>query len=175
MRQIRFLLVLVATTLAVAALTVPSAGAHSTLIRGCPGPGDVLNEVDRLVLDFRSPLIDDEIAKVDILRSSDEFEPRVGPPVFSEDLLTVAVDVIDDLEPGAYVLRYRVTSADGDENDGGFEFTIDPDADPDSETCEIIEENSGAGGFILLGVGVVAIGALFWFLRPRKTAESARS
>ena len=174
-RPLRFLVALAAAIL-VATLVAPSgAGAHSTLIRACPGPGDVLNEVSQLVLDFRSPLIDDEIANVDLLRSADEFEPRVGPPVFSEDLLTVTVDVPDELEPGRYILRYRVTSADGDENDGGFEFTIDPDADPESDTCEIIEDSGGAGGFVLLGAGVVAVGALFWFLRPRKNVGAASS
>ena len=175
MRRIRFVFSLVVAAVIASTLWVPSVGAHSSLIRACPGPGDVLNRVDQLVLDFSTPLIDDEIARVDLLRSDDETEPAVGPPIFSEDLLNITVDVLDELEPGRHILRYRVTSADGDENDGGFEFTIDPDADEDSDTCELIEDGGGAGGFVLLGVGVVAVGALLWFLRPRKKAQPAKS
>lgn len=132
----------------------------------------MLNEVDVLELEFRTPLIDDGEAEVDLLRSSDEYEPAVGPVVFTDDLLIVTIDVLEELDPGRYVLRYRLTSGDGDENDGGHEFTIDPDASPDSDTCEV-ESSGGSGGLVLLGVGVVAVGGLFWFLRPRKGAATS--
>ena len=124
----------------------PAAGAHSTLIRACPGPGDVLNEVPELELEFSTPLVDDDIARVDILESATERVLDVGPPVFSEDLLFVTVAVEEELQPGRHIVRYRVTSADGDENDGGFEFTYDPEASPDSRTCELIDDGGGGGG-----------------------------
>lgn len=174
-RPFRFLVALVTASIVAASVWVPAAAAHSTLIRACPGSGDVLNDVDVLELEFRTPLIDDGEGNVDLLRSSDEYEPAVGPVVFTDDLLIVTVDVLEDLEPGRYVLRYQLTSGDGDDNDGGHGFTIDPDADPESDTCEIIEDSGGAGGFVLLGAGVVAVGGLFWFLRPRKGAAASES
>ncbi len=173
MRAARFLIFVVVTAVAAGLAAAPPAGAHSTLIRACPGPGDVLNEVEILELEFTTPLIDDDIGRVDLLESSTERLVAVGPPVFSEDLLFVTVTVDEELNPGPHIVRYRVTSADGDENDGGFEFSYDPDAEPDSDTCEIIEQSNRAGGLVLLGVGVVAVGALLFFLRPRKASPAA--
>lgn len=168
MRPLRYLVLVVSVLIGVL-VWAPGAGAHSTLIRACPGPGDVLDDVAVLELEFRTPLIDDGNARVDLIRSDDEtVRPAVGPAVFSEDLLTVTVNVLDELEPGRYILRFQVTSADGDLNDDGHDFTVDPDAASDSDTCEIADDGGGAGGFVLLGVGVVAVGALLWFLRPRK-------
>ena len=116
-RPFRFLVALVTASIVAASVWVPAAAAHSTLIRACPGSGDVLNDVDVLELEFRTPLIDDGEGNVDLLRSSDEYEPAVGPVVFTDDLLIVTVDVLEDLEPGRYVLRYQLTSGDGDDND----------------------------------------------------------
>ncbi|MGI9621696.1 MAG: copper resistance CopC family protein [Acidimicrobiales bacterium] len=149
------------------------AGAHSTLVSACPGPGDVLNEVTTLELEFASPLIDDEVARLDLLADGGQTEVRVGPVVFSEDLLTISTEVLEDLEPGQHIVRYLVTSADGDENDGGFEFTLDPDASPNSDTCADLDDGGGgAGGWIILVVGVVGVGALVFFLRPKRSPKS---
>lgn len=179
MRPIRLpspagLAVLVASIVIAGLVWAPGAPAHSTLIRACPGTGDVLGDVEVLELEFGTPLLADGDVRIDLIRADDEtVAPAVGPPVFSDDQRTVTVDVVDELTPGNYILRYQVTSADGDLNDGGHAFTVDPDATPESDGCDLDGGGGGSGGLILLGVGVVAVGALAWFLRPRRNASGA--
>lgn len=159
---------------AFAVLPVAPAGAHATLLAPCPAPGDVIPDLQEIELVFRSELIDDGIGDIQLTAVDGEVPIDLGPTVFSEDLLTMSADVlVDELAPGRYLVFYAVTSADGDLNEFGFEFTIDPDAEIDSGTCEF--DNGGAAGWILLGSGVVAVGALVFFLRPRKSRESVGS
>lgn len=150
----------------------PGAGAHSTLIGGCPGPGDIVNELTTIELLFGSEIVDDGLAKLELTGDNGRVDLDVGPTTFADEL-TLTADVLADLDPGRYIVRYMVTSIDGDLNDGGFEFTLDPDADQDAAGCaETADGGSGVGGLVLLGVGVVAVVALGLLLRTPRRARS---
>lgn len=166
------ILIVLAVLVAVLAPTAP-AGAHADLVSACPGPGDRLQEVTSIEMIFGEPLLDDGLARIDLLDLAGERFFEVGPVQFSEDRFTVSVEVLEPLEPGFYVARISATSYDGDINgaDTGYQFEIDPDASPRSDTCDLPDETT-SGGWILLGVGLVAVLALLFFLRP-SSAESS--
>lgn len=164
--------VLVVVAVAAVLSTSAPAGAHAQLIGGCPGGGDRLAELEEIELVFGEPLLDDGTAAIDLLADNGQTAVELGPVVFSEDRMTLSAAVLESLEPGFHIVRVTATSFDGDPNgaDTGFQFEFDPDADPISETCDL-PEGGGSGGWVLLLVGVVAVGALVFFLRPRPSGD----
>ncbi len=155
---------------AITALLVGStAGAHSTLVSSCPGETDVVNQLDRIELTFGSDIVDDGQALVALAGDEGRTDIEIGPATFVDER-TLAATVPPALEPGRYIIRYMVTSIDGDLSDGGFEFTFDPDAAQDAPGCgEVDGDGGGATGWVLLGVGVVAVTGIGLLLRPRRS------
>jgi methionine-rich copper-binding protein CopC len=162
--------------LATGTAAAPAAGAHADLVDSCPGLGDRLQSLERVDLTFGERLLDDGKAKIDVLAISGEVLFEVGLTVMSEDGFTLSTEVLEPLPAGFYVVRVSATSIDGDESgaDTGFQFEIDPDASPDSSTCDL-PDAGGAGGWILLGVGAVMVAALLWFLRPTKKSSTDKA
>jgi hypothetical protein len=151
---------------AVWAVAAP-AGAHTQPVGGCPTGGDIVNELDEVEITFAAPLLDDGSARIDLLGDNGERAVSMGDVVFAEDPATISAAVLGEVAPGFYIVRVTATTADGDLNgaDTGFQFQFDPEATPDSDTCEL-STGGGAGGWVLLGMGGVAVGALLFFLRP---------
>lgn len=149
------------------------AGAHTQPVGGCPTGGDIVNELDEVEITFAAPLLDDGSARIELLGDNGQRPVSMGDVVFSEDPVTISAAVLGEVPPGFYIVRVTATTADGDLNgaDTGFQFQFDPDATPDSDTCEL-SSGGGAGGWVLLGVGVVAVGALLFFLRPGSKSTS---
>lgn len=151
------------------------ADAHSTLLRACPGPGDTVHTVDEIRLDFARPVLDDGVANIDLLADNGQTALELGPATFSDDGLTLTASGPGELAAGSYIIRYQATSDDGDLTDGGHQFTVDPDASVQSETCQHDDGGSGttAAGWVLLGLGAAAMAVVFFFLRPRSDDDEA--
>ena len=158
----------------VAGLMATPVGAHTQPVGGCPAAGDLVNELNEVEITFAAPLVDDGSAVIDLLADNGDRAVLMGDVVFSEGAFTISAAVLGDVTAGFYIVRVTATTADGDLNgaDTGFQVEFDPDATPDSDTCEL-PSNGAAGGWILLGVGVVAVGALLFFLRPGSKSSSS--
>ena len=115
-------IVLAFTFLASSLLIVPSqAIAHSTLIDSTPQPAEMITSLPEIKLTFSSPLIKDERAKISLATVSEGKDIPIGETIFESDTVIYA-KVSDPPKPGQYVIRYVVTAADGDLNDGGYAF-----------------------------------------------------
>lgn len=148
------------------------AGAHADLVWSCPGAGDRLREISAIELTFSERILDDGEAKVDLIDISGEEFYDVGPVEFIDTGLTLRVEVLETLDAGFYVVRAMGTSVDGDANgaDLGFQFEIDPDRSPDSDTCDLPPEENAAG-WVLMALGVVALLVVVFFLRPTGASD----
>ena len=158
-----------------------SAAAHVSLVNSCPFGGDVVAEVEAIELTFGGPLIADSDPAPEITLVGDlgRTDIELGPLEFVGDT-GLRAEVPGAVEPGLYIVRYRVISADGDNNTGGFEFTLDPQAD-DAVVCGDLDAAAGGeaspdggGGtaaFALLALGGGAIVAVVVLLRPRRGTE----
>ncbi|HEY8393815.1 MAG TPA: copper resistance protein CopC [Thermaerobacter sp.] len=95
--------------------------AHASLERSFPADGAVLEEPpDRVELVFSEP-VEAAVSKVTLERAG-------GEPVELGELqsegTTLRADVAGELEPGEYVLNYRVLSADGHPVEGKVSFQV---------------------------------------------------
>lgn len=137
-----------------------TASAHSTLIDATPGQGERVASLDEIVLRFGDPIIDDG-ASLLALQTPDGTDIAIGPAEHL-DAFTLRATVPHSPEPGSYVLRYQVRSYDGDLNDGGHLFDLDPDAAADA-----------SAPYVLLGIGGASAIAMVALLRPRRHERDA--
>ncbi|MFI1730159.1 copper resistance protein CopC [Streptomyces acidicola] len=116
------------------ALTAPApALAHTTLLRGSPGPGDaVAPGLKAMALTF-GPLLEPAPDAVAITGPSGTEVASGVPVVVSDagdrdgnDTLCLAVGALD--EPGTYTVSYSLRSADGDPLESAFQFGVDESA-----------------------------------------------
>jgi copper resistance protein C len=109
------------TALAVAGLVAMAgpASAHDVLVRTDPADGSTVDRVpDRVVLTFDRPALALGTALSIVGPAGDVTS---GPPVLVN--ATVSQPVRAGSPAGAYVVRWRVTSADGHPVSGSFRFT----------------------------------------------------
>lgn len=148
----------VLATLTVLALAAVPASAHAVLSGSDPADGAVLDAAPEAVtLTFSEPVETDEQS----LRLFDEDAQRVddGPVDSSADEISIAVPA--DLPAAAYVVAYRVISADSHPIAGTLTFTVG-DAQPlDQESVAAIG-GTGAGaigivGAVLRGISYLAV------------------
>lgn len=130
--------------------------AHSTLVEATPDQGERVASLDEIVLRFGDPIVNDGESTVLALQTPDGTDITIGPPEHV-DPFTLRATVPHTPEPGSYVLRYQVLSYDGDLNDGGHLFDLDPDA----------AANANAP-VVLLAIGGAAVVAMVVLLRPRR-------
>lgn len=160
---------------------VVPAAAHVALVDACPFGGDVVAEVDAIELTFGGPLIadSDPPPEISVVGDLGRTDIAVGPVEFVSGT-EIRAELPGALEPGLYIVRYRVVSADGDNNTGGFEFTLDPQAgeavvcgDGDASAGRDANSDSGVGtaAWVLLAVGAVAVVAVGVLLRSGRGAE----
>ncbi len=172
----RFVTVVLAALLALS--WAPAVSAHSTLIDSCPFGGDVVNEIETIELTFGSPIVEDsDPAPFIELAGELDGQPGRNPmdigPIVFDSPTELSVEILEPLDPGLYIVKYDLIAADGDDSDGGFDFTVDPDADVDSQ-C--LGSSSGSSSWIVLAVAAVGLVGVAWLLRPRrKTAQPPRN
>lgn len=153
-------------TAAIVAVSAAPAWAHSDLSTSCPGRGDILNDVSTIELSFESEVVDNSASTINMAGNSGLDDLEVGPVRFI-DALTVQATVLEPVPAGVYIVRYRIGSIDGDEQDGGFEFTVDPDGSARSAFCEGVTRPSSGGisPAVVVGVSLVigmVLGLLWW-------------
>jgi methionine-rich copper-binding protein CopC len=145
-------------------LAVQPAGSHSELGGARPGVGqEVGGTIDRIELEFRSPIEDAEIRV---------FEPdgtEITGPGHTEVDGAVATQEIETItETGQHQVTYTVLSVDGDLQDGAYVFTYDPEADP------LPSEDVGGSTVLLWVFVVVSISVLaFGYTRLRRDPKRA--
>ncbi len=142
--------------------------AHSGLGAASPAPGSIVGgEITEFQLRFNSTIADVEGSVTDP-------DGDIVESVWVQDgNLRVEVTLAEPLTtPGEYAVRHTTTDVqDDDRVSAAYLFTFDPTAPPPQ--LEIIPDD---GGFpwiwVVLGVGVVVLGALGWQLsRSLKRAK----
>tara|TARA_Y100000768_G_C23561292_1_gene488296 strand:- start:28 stop:534 length:507 start_codon:yes stop_codon:yes gene_type:complete len=119
-------LALVLALIASALLSASSqAAAHTTVDKenSTPQPAAVLTDLDEIRLVFKSPLINDGKAKISLATVREGQDMPIGETVF-ESSTVITASILQTPKPGQYVIRYVVTAADGDLNDGGYAFEL---------------------------------------------------
>lgn len=152
------LLVAALLAVGVALLTAAPAAAHAYLLSSDPPAGAQLDRApDTVTLEFNEPIgVDD-----DSLRLFDADADRVddGPVDTADHELAVAVP--DDLPDGAYVVAYRVISADSHPVGGTLTFTVGDATPLDAATASAIGGTEagaiGTVGAVLRGIGYLAV------------------
>lgn len=115
----------------VAGLLPPSAvpaAAHAIVLESVPAPGAILvRPPARVSLRFNSK-VEKRVTRVTLAKS--DGPPRLvsiasdGPgPDHEPDRIVIP---LPPLEPGRYVIRYKVLSADGHVTEGALRFTVGP-------------------------------------------------
>ncbi len=103
-----------------AALACGEAGAHAVLLESSPAADAVLAQApEQITLRFTEPV---RPTAVRLLRAADGASVELGAPAASDAELRTALPA--SLPDGAYVLSYRVISADGHPVVGSFVFAI---------------------------------------------------
>lgn len=176
-RIARLLLAVGIVALCVALAAAP-AHAHTSLSASCPGANEVVSELEAIELTFASPIVStpEQPPTIALATGDGRTDLDLGP-TGQVEVNKLRADVrAAPAEPGLYIVRYQVLSFDGDLNDGGFQFTFDPDAS-DATNCRPATTDdgggSGAGGWILLGGGAVALLVVAYLLRPRAEVEAS--
>ena len=133
--------------------------AHTSLLDSSPERGKSVSGLQEIELTFAGGLINDGKAKITLTTIRDGKEIPIGETIFVSDFILRA-DVPTDLKPGQYVVRYRVTSLDGDLNDGGYSF-------------ELLASKGNDAIWIVLAVGIFTIAAVLAVLKknPKKEKE----
>jgi hypothetical protein len=191
---------LVVSVLGLMVVTAAPASAHTDLASVTPGPGERVGVGAPLTVSLTfTEAIDPALANVVVVDSADDVVESTPPSVDGPTVTLVTADV---LEPGRYVVRYRVVSADGHPVDGKTGFKVAaprPAADPtatsaaeDSATPEPTPEETqtasqaqaqaqepteddGGNGRTGLAVGAVAVVGLVGVLAAVARRRSARA
>ena len=143
--------------LALALLTTP-ASAHAYLLGADPADGSELEAApETITLTFNEPIGTDAQS----LRLFDTEGERVDDGPVDTDDAEVGIAVPTDLEDGAYVVAYRVVSADSHPIAGTLTFTIGDALPLDASEAAALAGGDGgaiaATGAVLRGVGYLAV------------------
>ncbi len=158
--------------------------AHARPVRMTPGDGAVLNSPPPAIEIETSQDMDriDGANELTVL-DRDGNEVAVGPAVLDlQGRRILSAQVPEALGPGVYTVRWRTLSAeDNEEDEGTFEFTIDPDASPragdtgsGASSPAVVTDGGGVPDGVLalatILVGGLAVAGFAWFtLRPRSS------
>ena len=129
--------------------------AHTTLLDSTPERASKVTDIDEIKLTFASALVNDGKAKIYLATIREGKDIPISETVFVSDFV-IKAQVPELPEPGQYVIRYMVTSLDGDLNDGGYAF-------------ELLEPKGNDGTWLLLGIGVVVLMGVAYLLRSKTT------
>ena len=129
--------------------------AHTTLLDSTPERASKVTDIDEIKLTFASELVNDGKAKIYLATIREGIDIPISETVFVSDFV-IKAQVPELPEPGQYVIRYMVTSLDGDLNDGGYAF-------------ELLESKGNSAPWFLLGIGVVVLMGVAYLLRPKTT------
>tara|TARA_B100000686_G_C16636163_1_gene887403 strand:- start:429 stop:914 length:486 start_codon:yes stop_codon:yes gene_type:complete len=132
--------------------------AHTSLMSSSPERGEGVSSLKEIELTFASGLINDGKAKIFLSTIREGTEIPIGETSFISDFV-IRADVPSEPEPGQYVIRYRVTSLDGDLNDGGYAFELLAPKGPDVM-------------WILLGAGLVAVASIMFLIRKKPEQDA---
>ncbi len=117
--------VLAGSLLTLAALIIPrSAAAHALVLESSPRANEVLRvSPERIFLRFNSR-IEKGLSSVTVAGAAGR--PIPLPVAALGGAPNHLVVPVPSLQPGRYVLRWKVLSADGHVTEGAIRFTIDP-------------------------------------------------
>lgn len=128
-------------------LTVRPADAHAVLVSSTPGDGAALAAAPaEVALEFNEPVS----AELGGLRVFDADGGRVDEGSVRTSDRTVSIDLVDGLSDGAYVVSYRIVSADGHPVRGGLVFTVG-DGAVDTSGLERFFADDGDRGWEIAG------------------------
>lgn len=147
--------------LAIVASLSTSAGAHTALLQGSPGPGQRAGgTVDFIDLIYLEP-----VSRVAITLE-DPSGDLIDGEVLNEDGQIIRYRMPALTETGRYIVRYTMISADGDDTESAFFFTYHPDAtqpvrlgdaDVPDNTSTIVATVAG----VVLAVSLIGLALIF--------------
>ena len=101
--------------------TISQAAAHASLLDAAPQPGAVVAG-DNISIELRfDSRLDARFSRLDLLRPDGNVAPLSLQTADSQSQLKARAA---DLDPGPYVLRWRVLSIDGHANQGEIKFQV---------------------------------------------------
>jgi copper resistance protein C len=154
------------------ALLAPPALAHARLVEAEPAAGEVLaGSPERAELRFSEP-VDAEFSPIEVRDSAGERVDNDDARTDPEDARVVAA-TLEELPPGSYDVRWRMTSIDGHVVEGRYSFAVAGSEETrggtagGTGTAATEQEPSGAGAaredpapilaYSVLSLGVVAV------------------
>jgi copper transport protein len=128
-----------AMTVAIVALTATAASAHAVLLQTTPTNGQILNQAPRSIsLRYNEP-VEANLGSVRLFDTSGRRIDTSGPSKPSAEEVEVAVRT--KLGPGAYVVTWRVISADSHPVQGSFTFQVGTAANATSSSVQALADN----------------------------------
>ena len=140
-----------AVTGAAVVLGAPPASAHTDLLGGTPGPGDVVGKrVSDLTLSFADPLLGDG-AQIKV----NDAGGREVAGALSVSGAQARLSLQGPARPGSYRVVYRVVAVDGHPITGSYGFRVAPGAAAVSGAATVVGTGSSADSTAEVG-GVIA-------------------
>jgi methionine-rich copper-binding protein CopC len=133
--------------------------AHTALIESSPEAGKSTPELLEIELTFATQLVDDGNAKIRLATIREGIDMPIGETTFISDYI-IRANIPTVPDPGQYVVRYHVTSLDGDLNDGGYAF-------------ELLAPKGTSVTWVLLGIGVGLLALVMFLLRPKAERDNS--
>ncbi|WP_436792522.1 copper resistance CopC family protein [Actinospongicola halichondriae] len=156
--RLSFLIVL---AVALAAVPVAPASAHTEVQRALPAPGEVVADaVDRVELQFLDPVL--PTVTIGVRSIGGDPVVGLGDVVHSDDGRTASLSFEPLTAAGNYIVRYEFVSIDGDAQADAYRFTYAPATDDTDRNAVGV----AVVGLVLLGL----VAALAVAVRRRRAA-----
>ncbi|HEY3672450.1 MAG TPA: copper resistance protein CopC [Acidimicrobiia bacterium] len=121
------------------AVTATAASAHAVLLQTTPTSGQILSQAPKTIsLRYNEP-VEANLGSVRLYDTSGQRIDTSGPSKPSAEEVTVAVR--KKLGPGAYVVTWRVISADSHPVQGSFTFQVGTAANATSSSVQALADN----------------------------------
>ncbi len=165
MGVLRRLLIAFAVGIVALVAFAPPASAHAELESTSPPSGAVLTDPPKQITLMFGESVEVSLGAIRLFDGAGK-EISVGPPMHPGGTGSVVASDVPTLDPGAYVVAWRVVSADSHPVDGAFTFQVGTGAAADPNVVAGILAGEGGNGTVGVALGVarfVAYGALAVF------------
>ncbi len=167
-----------AATLAVAFVLAgaTSAAAHTSLVSSSPAPGANVESPATVSLTFDDTLL--QLGDDVVVNDAQGVNRVAGDPYFPRPD-TIQADIDGTLEPGDYVVAWRIVAEDGHPIQGTIPFTVVGDASsvstaaPAPTAAAATATSGGVPWMLVVGVlgAFAVVGVIVFVARPRRSRD----
>ncbi len=180
--HIKLNLTLLVGIFALGLLSMPPAGAHSSIVSSSPASDETLMSLpNRVQITFDEPLMVMGSAKTNVLQVLDTKGEQIDTGNSTTSGSVLSVDITDQGQTGTFTVSFRVVSSDGHPAEGSYNFKVDPSSSAQVTATEKPKVVSHAhqesfwvqhqDHILLIVAGLVFIGIWAEFDRRRKLSE----